>query len=91
MLMPHRIRPAALLVTVLAVAACHPSASPDSSRAPGSHSTSSRQGRGLGQCQPGWVCGTCPDGTEWGYLDDPRYTSDPQLSTLFFDDRHPCG
>lgn len=42
-------------------------------------------------CQPGWVCGVCPDGTWWGYLNDPKYTNDPQLSHLYFDDRNPCG
>lgn len=43
------------------------------------------------QCDPGWVCGTCPDGKWWGYLDDPKYTDDPQLRTLIFDNRKPCG
>jgi hypothetical protein len=46
---------------------------------------------GAGQCEQGWVCGTCPDGSTWGYLNDPQYTNDPQLSKVIFDDAHPCG
>lgn len=88
--MPHR-RPALLVVAAFAAAAsvaCTPISVPDAgSPAP----ATGGDGVGAGQCQPGWVCGTCPDGSSWGYLDDPRYTSDPQLSTLFFNDWHPCG
>lgn len=86
--MPH-LRPALLVVATFAAAAsvaCTPITVPDSGP-----SAPAVGGVGAGQCEPGWVCGTCPDGSSWGYLNDPHYTSDPQLSTLFFDDKHPCG
>lgn len=91
--MPHHLRPALLVVAVLAAAAsaaCTPIAVPESGSS--SPATSGNgYGIGVGQCQPGWVCGTCPDGSSWGYLNDPQYTNDPQVSTLFFNDKHPCG
>ena len=42
-------------------------------------------------CQTGWVCGTCPNGDWWGYLNDPTYTNDPTVNHALFDNRHPCG
>lgn len=70
----------ALLAT--AVRACAPSTVPDSP---------SVEHGGAGQCEQGWVCGTCPDGSTWGYLNDPQYTNDPKLSKVIFDNDHPCG
>jgi hypothetical protein len=87
----RHLRSAALIVAVVAVVAattaCEPIATPHAPTTP----TTSRHSGGTAWCQPGWVCGTCPNGTEWGYLDDPQYTNDPQLSRLFFDTKHPCG
>jgi len=83
--MPH-LRPAVLAAAAVVVAtttACDPIAVPDS--------TSRVERTGAFQCEEGWVCGTCPDGLSWGYLDDPKYTNDPVLSTLFFDTKRPCG
>lgn len=61
---------------------------PPSSEQPKPAKTTQRQ---AAACDPGWVCGVCPDGTEWGYLNDPKYANDPKLSKLFFDNKHPCG
>jgi hypothetical protein len=66
-------------------------ASPAAPPACDSPSASQLGGTGSASCEQGWVCGTCPDGTSWGYLNDPKYTNDPRLSTLFFDNRRPCG
>lgn len=90
----RHLRPAVLVVaalTVAATAACEPIAIPDVHSIPDTRPGSALEGSGSGQCEPGWVCGTCPNGTSWGYLNDPQYTNDPQLSTLFFDNKHPCG
>jgi hypothetical protein len=95
----RHLRPAALVaaaVVVAATSACTPitiPASPPPIESPIESPIEQHGGTAdnADQCQPGWVCGTCPDGSTWGYLNDPQYTSDPQVSTLFFDDKRPCG
>jgi len=44
------------------------------------------------QCQADWVCGTCPNGDQWGYLNDgsPDATW-AQQTNLFFNTGKPCG
>ncbi|MFI5614722.1 hypothetical protein [Amycolatopsis sp. NPDC051903] len=82
------LRPAVLAAAVLVAAAttaCDPAAT--STR----HSSTTHDEGGSDSCDSGWVCGTCPDGSTWGYLDEPQYTNDPTLSRLFFDNKNPCG
>jgi hypothetical protein len=42
---------------------------------------------GLGPCPTGWVCGTCPDGLDWRYLNDPQVLNNPPFG---LDPQHPC-
>jgi hypothetical protein len=78
--------------TAAGPAACDPATK---SQHPTAHTPTSTvtppKGNGCDQDEPDYVCGTCPDGTTWGYLNDPQYTNDPVISKLFFDNNHPCG
>lgn len=43
-------------------------------------------------CDPGYRCGTCPNGDTWAYLDDGSPAAVwGQDSTLIFDTHDPCG
>jgi hypothetical protein len=42
-------------------------------------------------CNPGWVCGACPNGDQWGYdPTSPANNDGPDFNTVIFDPRHPC-
>jgi hypothetical protein len=78
----------ALLVVVLAatLAACT-STTADHPHLTSPTTTSSTTPTGLGRCPAGWVCGTCPDGLGWRYLNDPQVLNNPPFG---LDPQHPC-
>lgn len=41
-------------------------------------------------CPSDWVCGTCPNGDEWGYLNDGSADADWARTNTIFDVQHPC-
>jgi hypothetical protein len=43
-------------------------------------------------CSAGYVCGTCPNGDSWSYLNDGSTDARwAQQTNLIFDTAHPCG
>jgi hypothetical protein len=79
---------ALIATTAMGPAACDPATKSEHPTAPTPTSSATSTAE---QCEPDWVCGTCPDGSTWGYLNDPKYLNDPVIGKLIFDPNHPCG
>lgn len=74
---------AVALAALAATVACGPTAA--------THATPPVTSTGPGLCPPGWVCGTCRDGSWWKYLDDPQIINHPPMGGWPVNPQHPCG
>lgn len=83
----------AVLIVFAVAAGGHATGTPSASHPAPAAPTMPTAGAHLStQCQADWVCGTCPNGDWWGYLnDDSPDAVWTQRSNLFFSTEKPCG